>query len=649
MNKRISTLMTMGLLTAGALFTTANAQTTKEAADTQFNGSKYYYLANENGGTYSYIGGQSVKKGTAEQYTALNTTAETDKDVVSGDGAYLWAISHVTRNGKSYFTFKNKETGTLLSFATDGTITTTVDAGKANELTWLDANKYIQAGKAIQAVDASHQIGLSGTTWSMNSSGVNIQVFVQDAAPVSVDDLNAALGNGFALSFPAINPQPKENIFDQKIRAYNFAGETWATNLSLPSGTYFAVSAPKGGIVDEAPFKASPFIAVDPVNHFGINALKRADGVGFAFKLVSGENLVMTANTSKEQVYAGNAAFTVSEMDNVNKPGEYTLKLSSVRVKKDAAKDDQTTVPDVYVDAITSTGTTYVTTTSKPTTAKCTISTSNMLKASELLSKDAPSVFNVLFVSNEKNVTKSGSSEYGKYLGLKVGTSDYELFAQGPDYVNLNAPQNQWVVTKIDGQKFTFTNREVNTYNTSTGAATGLSFTASLRKTDEANVYEVNAESKTFTYAYVANNSYTISNDKDLATVDGLKIKLIPATVTPSAGYADYSDAELAELARLKFTVGSNVLYKDLYLKAKYTGSTPSSVEATQEALDAAEWEIIKFDCSAAESDVAKSDTIYGSTKYAYIVKDEETKTKDEKDISIESYAFKNNIEDKPN
>uniref|UniRef100_UPI00374E1DF6 DUF6383 domain-containing protein n=1 Tax=Parabacteroides distasonis TaxID=823 RepID=UPI00374E1DF6 len=117
-----------------------------------------------------------------------------------------------------------------------------------------------------------------------------------------------------------------------------------------------------------------------------------------------------------------------------------------------------------------------------------------------------------------------------------------------------------------------------------------------------------------------------------MSTVDGLKIKLIPATVTPSAGYADYSDAELAELARLKFTVGSNVLYKDLYLKAKYTGSTPSSVEATQEALDAAEWEIIKFDCSAAESDVAKSDTIYGSTKYAYIVKDEETKTKDVKE-----------------
>ena len=100
-----------------------------------------------------------------------------------------------------------------------------------------------------------------------------------------------------------------------------------------------------------------------------------------------------------------------------------------------------------------------------------------------------------------------------------------------------------------------------------------------------------------------------------------MKIKLIPATVTPSAGYADYSDAELAELARLKFTVGSNVLYKDLYLKAKYTGSTPSSVEATQEALDAAEWEIIKFDCSAAESDVAKSDTYLWIYKYAYIVK----------------------------
>ena len=164
MNKRISTLMTMGLLTAGALFTTANAQTTKEAADTQFNGSKYYYLANENGGTYSYIGGQSVKKGTAEQYTALNTTAETDKDVVSGDGAYLWAISHVTRNGKSYFTFKNKETGTLLSFATDGTITTTVDAGKANELTWLTQTSIFK------------QVRLSKPLTLLTKSGFRVQL-----------------------------------------------------------------------------------------------------------------------------------------------------------------------------------------------------------------------------------------------------------------------------------------------------------------------------------------------------------------------------------------------------------------------------------------------------------------------------------------
>ncbi|WP_297909131.1 DUF6383 domain-containing protein [uncultured Parabacteroides sp.] len=639
MNKRISTLMTMGLLTAGALFTTVNAQTTGEEAGTKFDGSKYYYLANENGGTYSYIGGTGVKKGNAEQYTALNTTVETNSSKVSNKDEYLWAITHVSRNGKSYFTFKNKKTGTLLSFDENGSITTAEDKGVANELTWLEKNKYVVAGEPIFAVDKS--IDLSGATWSMGASGLtNICVFKQDAKTIEADKLNDALGNGFALSFPSVNPQPKENIFDQKIQAWDFTGKPWAIAMSLPGGTYFSVSTPKDGIIDEATFKASTFIAVDPVNHFGINALKRADGVGFAFKLVSGENLVMTANTSKEQVYAGNAAFTVSEMDNVNKPGEYTLKLASVRVKKDASKDDQATISNVYVDAITSTGTTYVTTTSKPTTAKCTISTSNMLKASELLKKDAPAVFNVLFVSNEKDVTETGSSEYGKYLGLRINSSAYELFAQGPDYVNLNAPQNQWVVTDVDGQKFTFTNREVNTYD-AVGDATGLSFTASLRKTDEADVYEVNAESAVFTYAYVEGNSYKISSSKDLSTMSDLKIKLIPATVTPSAGYADYSDAELAELARMKFTVGSNVLYKDLFLKATYSSGVPSGVEATQEATEAAEWEVIKFDCSAAESDVAKSDTIYGSTKYAYIVKDEEIDKKDVKDIAIVSYAFK--------
>ena len=638
MNKRISTLMTVGLLSVGALFSTVNAQNTEVAANTVFNGSTYYYLGDANG---YYIGGESVKKGNAEQYTALNTIA-IDASTVKGNDAYLWAIDDVTFNGKVYFTFKNKKTGTLLSFDANGGIVTAADGNKISQLTWLDANKYVAGGKVIAA--ANNQITISSASVSMTTTGTAIQVFKQDESTVTAAALNKALGTGFALSFPNANPQPAENIFDQKITAYDFSGKAWATGI-LSSGLYFAVSTPKAGIVDMETFKASTFIAVDPVNHFGINELKRGSGVGFTFRLVTGENLVLTNNTSKDQVYAGNAAFTVSEMDNINKPGEYTLKLASVRVKKDASKDDQANVSDVYVDAITSTGTTYVTTTSKPTTAKCTISTSNMVKASELLSKEAPSVFNVLFVSGEDDVTKDGSSEYGKYLGLRLHTTNgsYVMFAQGPDYVNLNAPQNQWVVTKVDGQNFTFTNREVNTYDNA-GNATGVSFTVSLRKTDEANVYEAYG-SENFYYAYVENNTYKLSTSG--TSFNGTKIQLIPATVTPSAGYADYTDAELAELARLKFTVGSDVLYKDLFLKAVYNGSVPSSVEATQETLDAAEWEIIKFDCSAAESDVAKSDTIYGTTKYVYIVKDEEVKTKDVKDIAIVSYAFKLHIDGK--
>ncbi|WP_455626243.1 DUF6383 domain-containing protein [Parabacteroides sp.] len=642
MNKRISTLMAMGLLTVGSLIGTANAQTNQAGAGTVFKGDVYYYLGSytaEDG--YHYISGTV---GVKDKFTSLGSEMAATPDEVRGQEAYLWAISSVTRNGVPYFTFKNKETGTLLTFTKDGNVAVKADEAVANEFAWLDANKYTTDGKVASL--ASKKLAYGDESWSLaDGEGSKIAVYTQDSQDVTAKDLNDALGNGFALSFPNANPQPKENVFDQKIRAWNLVDtevEAEAVDGAVyvegvPAGTYFTVSTPVAGIVDQETFNASTFIAVDPATHYGINKLPRTAGVGFAFKVVSGESLITTETTTKEQVYVGNANFTVSEMDNVNKPDQYTLMLNKVYVKKDASKDDQAKITTVYVDAITSTGTTYVTTTNEPTSAKCTISTSNMVKASELLKQDGPSVFNLMFLSNKDKVTNvSGngtSSEYGKYLGLKVNSSNsYEMFAQAPDYVDLNAPQNQWVVTEVDGQKFVFSNRENS----------ALTFTASLRKTDNASVYEANfSTSGSFAYGYVKDGKYRTDGS---AAWGALTVQLTPATVTPSAGYVDYSDAELAELARLKFTVGSDVLYKELYLKAENKDN--GKVAATQNTSEAAEWEVIKFDGSAAASDVAKSDTIYGTTKYAYIVKNEETKTDGEiKDIAIVSYAFKLHVD----
>ncbi len=641
MNKRISTLMAMGLLTVGSLISTANAQTKQVGVGTVFKGDVYYYLGSYTAGeegvseaSYHYISGAV---GVKDKFTTLGGEMKTTPDEVRNNESYLWAISSVTRNGVPYFTFKNKATGTLLAFTKDGSVATTAAAAVANEFQWLDENKYTDKGKVASL--AQKKLTYGDASWSLASGeGSAIAVYAQDAQDVTAKDLNDALGNGFALSFPNANPQPKENVFDQKIRAWKLVaseaekGEGSVYVKDVPAGTYFTVSTPVAGIVDQETFNASTFIAVDPVTHYGINKLPRTSGIGFAFKVVSGENLITKA-TTKEQVYVGNANFTVSEMDNVNKPGQYTLKLSTVYVKTDASKDDQTKVENIYVDAITSTGTTYVTTTAEPTSAKCTISTSNMVKASELLKQDAPSVFNLMFLSNKDKVTGNTSSEYGKYLGLKASGNSYAMFAQAPDYVNLNAPQNQWVVTNVEGQKFTFSNRENS----------DLTFTASLRKTDNASIYDANfTNTGTFAYGYVKDGEYKTDGSASWGT---LTVQLTPATVTPSAGYADYSDAELAELARLKFAVGSDVLYKELYLKAQKIEDA-ASVAATQNTSEAAEWEVIKFDGSAAASDVAKSDTIYGTTKYAYIVKNEETKNdKDVKDIAIVSYAFKLHVD----
>ena len=65
MNKRISTLLTAGLLMVGALFGSANAAPTAEAAKGDLQNGAKFYLGNTNGfikvdQTYKVNGGQRI-------------------------------------------------------------------------------------------------------------------------------------------------------------------------------------------------------------------------------------------------------------------------------------------------------------------------------------------------------------------------------------------------------------------------------------------------------------------------------------------------------------------------------------------------------------------------------------------------------------
>ena len=622
MNKKLFTLATLGLLAVGSGLNVANAQTNELSNNTKFDGSVWYYIGTA-GTTPAtdrvFIGAEANATVGATTLNRTVVTGITNMAAMTKEQreAYLWSITPSNINGTIfYYELKNKATGKVLTFKSDGSVPVAaadIATNPITKLSWINGDKYVTGGAKI-VVTTGQEISAAGTAGVVTGTGTQLQVFTQDPVGVNPDDLNKIMGDGFALNFPKANPQPAENIFDQKLKAYGLNA-----TIAPVAGTYFAISVPQtvidnGGVfTSPAEFNASTFVAVSPVEHYGINALPQSDGIGFKFTAVAGRDLI-AGTTSKNQINANNAIFQVSYQDEVNKPDQYTLYMPTVYVKKDASKDDQSAV-DVWVDAVTSVGVTYVTTKKGGTSAVCKASETNMAKAADLLKADAPAIFNVQFLSN---YNANGYSEYGKYLGLSSGSGSFHAFAEPSAMVDLTMPQNQWVITGVNGQEFTFANRDQQS----------VTFKATLRKTNDANVFEITAGSGSFTYGYFSNNQYYEYSITPVSIVAGQKIRLTPAVIDLNAGSADFSKAQLAELATLSFTVSSQVVSQDIYL----TADPSYGVNVSKNASYAAQWEIVKFE--------SLLDSIHGSINYAYIA-DSQVKSKSVEDKAFTTYAFK--------
>ncbi|MCF2603693.1 hypothetical protein JQM84_08330 [Parabacteroides distasonis] len=607
MNKKLFTLAA-GLI-LGSAFSVANAQV-EAPKGAKLDGKTLYFLGTD----ATHLLKAEPETGTVDpsiKWTTFAANAERSvpTDLTSaGAKLMMWKISVSEYNGSYVVKFVNAETGQALSFKdADGDEGIETDH-KITAVKWeavddVDGDgvpeEYNADGSNFKLVVKAKELHLTGTTWSMDDSGTaDLKLFVAKADERDDDKLNSVLGDGFALSFPDVDPQPATNIFDQKLTAYDLTTE------APVNGTYYAISTPTRGITNIDDFKASTFVAVSPVKHFGINGLKQSDGVGFDFIAVSGRDLV-DGTTEKEQVRVENAIFEAYYADPVNKEGQYTLKLPKVYVKLDPKKDTHTEVKDVYVDAITTVGVTYVTTTKDKNVQKLTASETNKVKAADILKTNGPAVFNIQFLSGKDNITAAGGSEYGKYLGLRqkydaVATSDvYELFAEGSAYLNLDAPQNQWVVSGVNGTTITFESRENE----------AVTFNAELRKTDTENVYELtstNATDLTWGTMDRAAGYITPAAATNLATLGTVKVKLVPAVIDAAAGVADFTKDELAKKAVLKFNVADTWTASELYVTANAT----NNLAVTKESSDAIEWTLVK--------NTAATDSITDVLKYAY-------------------------------
>ena len=220
-------------------------------------------------------------------------------------------------------------------------------------------------------------------------------------------------------------------------------GKTWAT----------ATEAEKQDAIEDYidAFNVCTFVAVSPSDSYQTSTVASE---GLKLITITGANLIKYEPqsdaqyaTTKDQVYIGNAVFTVTEPDQYAKPGEYQLALTSARVK-DSGKDSQSSA-SLNIGVTKIQGVYYVTTTKDANSFK--VSTSSLVKGIDLLKKEkAASVYTIKFVSGEDDEI----SEYGKYLasanGDRYNEDAYTLVAQGNDLINTELPQYQFAITDVN-------------------------------------------------------------------------------------------------------------------------------------------------------------------------------------------------------
>ena len=392
----------------------------------------------------------------------------------------------------------------------------------------------------------------------MSSAGTAIYAYAVTTKSVSATELNSVMGgDGFSL-IPAgsTTVADENNVFSQQIKAVEFAAITNSeTDEQIKAGLYFVVDAPKeikgesakaSDFLEEGKswatataaekqdaiedyidaFNACTFIAVSPSDSYQTSTVASE---GLKLITITGANLIKyepQSNaqyaTTKDQVYIGNAVFTVTEPDQYAKPGEYQLTLTSARVKESGKDSQAAATLNIGVTKIQ--GVNYVTTTKDPSSFK--VSTSSLVKGIDLLKKEkAASVYTIKFVSGEDDEI----SEYGKYLasanGNQYNKDAYTLVAQGEALINTELPQYQFAITNVDvnTQKVTFSNIE-----------TGESFTTQLYATDVENQYKLVGVSNN---VYVAEENAKDIENYDTKAMSAMVVELAPVEVEQYAGF----------------------------------------------------------------------------------------------------------------
>ena len=414
-----------------------------------------------------------------------------------------------------------------------------------------------------------------------------------------------------------VNQEVEENIFANRIKAINVTKTVSADNTEsgFPEGVYFATSTPAGDFDNTASdaekyeyLSQCTFIAVASNDCIELSGLDRANGQGFELIQVKGSDFdhyignVVSEQASNDEISVWNACFTVNTKQTESFP--FSVRLEKFYyVANEETMATEMAAGRIYRQEEASVNLTtlqhgsprawYLTTSVNTSSAAPFIfcfDDSNAISGISLLKTDrTAAVYNIRFVSGADDNT-----ELNKYLtvgdvdGDSAG-NDFGWVAKGEAYADAEAlatPAYQFVITSVNGNNITFTNRE-----------SGKSFTTQLFEEGEQNGLKVYSIGSTATenvsIVNVKVNSYATTVDKDATTLDQTEIQLIPSSVDSYAGFLNVEDETLMTMKFARdVNTTSNLWYAAVSNDYKKTTSSNAAILTDDLYSGAAQWQL---------------------------------------------------------
>jgi len=659
MNRKISTLFTAGLLVAGSLCGSAWAKkidlpigSAAIAGDKLSQGQEVFMSVN----SLLYGFDEVYKSGAlkdhikvAEIIPAAATTSVDEEDLAD----YIWTVTWTTGASETSYKLVNKATGEALRIKKDGSDVEYNTAEKAENTISLflfrDAsNKSVAYGKdasgvvvsansPLTAVASSGDVKISWTTSGATVSSANMDVLcfyaveTPELKAAGAEELNSLYnGKGFSFGVKTPDTKPLEgNLFgNQSIAAKYISSPIFVdnsdnptyVNQNIPAGMYFFVGEAPASNNYSAWMNATVLVA-SSTETVEATVADREAGQGYSLvaKKIKDLNLyVKDTDPAKEWMSQGNeisilnACFTVNKTYVGSYPYALTIEKFRYRAKTTETKHVQKTV---RLNVIGHSANNYLATQALDNPSFIfQLAASGMKEGIELLNKEAKAavysirVMDGMGTDGKKIDKKDVRSAYGKYLTVGEQGGNLNFVAKAKVLVTEKAPAYQWVITEVNNNDVTFTNRE-----------TEESFTAKLFPVEgQADTYEL-AVNRVNDYngtaaaeasevndtnvapIYVDQNTYNETQGSISAKLDKLVIELKPVEVDPYAGFLNVDDKTLVTMAFARDNnETSNKWYaavnEDLKLCADDNNIFSIPNYFVNESSEAAQWQLIKKD-----------------------------------------------------